>query len=364
MDEKVERLGLVLSGGGARGAYEVGVARYLADQHISPDVYSGASIGSLNAAFLASAKTIQDGSRHLLDIWQSIEKEKIIMPNNKDFVFGLFYSMLRRSSRNSPEIARIKTAYFETVERYFNSGKYLNFIETSPFPDFRNNSVFDNAPLRTLIEEEIGLPNLDKAKPLWISLFPTDGIMQDLVSLGLAETGIIDSKDSHYLLMQQLPKEERINALLASAAIPLLFESQTIQGREYVDGGLGNWMEGTGNTPITPILQTGCEWCIVVHLVNGSTWDRNKYQNCTIIEVRPEKDIHPEGQIKSLLHFEPDRIGQWIEQGYEDAQRCIGNCITALKTRSLGYQARKERDDSIARLNTDNFKSSINKLKK
>ena len=59
MVAKMSKLGLVLSGGGAKGAYHVGILKYLAEQHIQPQAISGASIGSLNGAIVASACDIE-----------------------------------------------------------------------------------------------------------------------------------------------------------------------------------------------------------------------------------------------------------------------------------------------------------------
>ena len=49
-------LALVLSGGGARAAYQVGVLRYLAREFpaVIPDILTGVSAGGINAAFLAA----------------------------------------------------------------------------------------------------------------------------------------------------------------------------------------------------------------------------------------------------------------------------------------------------------------------
>ena len=60
--EKKERIGLVLSGGGARGAYEAGVMSVLGPaldrRGERPTIYIGTSVGAVNAAYLASAATL------------------------------------------------------------------------------------------------------------------------------------------------------------------------------------------------------------------------------------------------------------------------------------------------------------------
>ncbi|NMG21810.1 patatin-like phospholipase family protein [Brasilonema bromeliae] len=65
MTTKPYRVGLVLSGGGARGAYHVGVIKYLADMNISIDAVAGASIGALNGAVVAAAPNLQEASTRL-----------------------------------------------------------------------------------------------------------------------------------------------------------------------------------------------------------------------------------------------------------------------------------------------------------
>ena len=61
MPERKTKLGLVLSGGGAKGAYEVGVIRALAEYGIEPQVVSGASIGAINGSIVASSSDIAQG---------------------------------------------------------------------------------------------------------------------------------------------------------------------------------------------------------------------------------------------------------------------------------------------------------------
>jgi len=66
---------LVLSGGGANGAYEVGVLqRILGEKSVHYDVLVGTSVGALNAAFLSQFPRGEEAkaSRYLTEIWESI----------------------------------------------------------------------------------------------------------------------------------------------------------------------------------------------------------------------------------------------------------------------------------------------------
>ena len=51
---KEVKIGLVLAGGGAKGAYQSGVVKYLAEIDFAPHIIAGTSIGALNGAILAS----------------------------------------------------------------------------------------------------------------------------------------------------------------------------------------------------------------------------------------------------------------------------------------------------------------------
>ncbi|UZD64629.1 patatin-like phospholipase family protein [Marinobacter sp. AN1] len=66
------KLGLVLSGGGAKGAYQAGVLRYLAEQDIQPDAVSGASIGSLNGSVVAGSRNVHEAAETLERVWHEV----------------------------------------------------------------------------------------------------------------------------------------------------------------------------------------------------------------------------------------------------------------------------------------------------
>src|SRR5688572_15246969 len=77
----IAKTGLVLSGGGMRGAYEVGVVAGIAEvldiqaDEAGPlfDVFSGTSVGAINATyFAANADRADHGVQRLADVWQSL----------------------------------------------------------------------------------------------------------------------------------------------------------------------------------------------------------------------------------------------------------------------------------------------------
>src|SRR5687768_5260495 len=80
------RIGLVLSGGGARGAYEAGVMSVLLPmlerRGERPSIYIGTSVGAVNAAYHAAAAHIpaEQEAQGGIDRWRQVQKSTIIRP--------------------------------------------------------------------------------------------------------------------------------------------------------------------------------------------------------------------------------------------------------------------------------------------
>ena len=73
-------IGVVLSGGGNRGALEAGALIALFEHGIKPDILVGTSAGAMNSAFLATDPTFE-GARKLADIWRAVKREDIFPGN-------------------------------------------------------------------------------------------------------------------------------------------------------------------------------------------------------------------------------------------------------------------------------------------
>src|SRR5262249_10574808 len=88
------RLALVLSGGGARGAYEAGVLRYLREDlagdlggQVQFDIVCGTSVGGIHACFVAGTADIAHAQGRLLaDRWESLVLENVVHFGVKEFL--------------------------------------------------------------------------------------------------------------------------------------------------------------------------------------------------------------------------------------------------------------------------------------
>ncbi|MBE0472478.1 MAG: patatin-like phospholipase family protein [Methyloprofundus sp.] len=311
------KVGLTLSGGGAKGAYQVGVIKGLAKLGMQVDAISGASIGSLNGGVVASASNLNEAYVHLDKLWTELSNLQVIQANPSSFLLFLQKSGLKFNG------ALIRKAMA-------NIG-----LEPSHFIEERG--VLKEDPLRLMLDKFLDQEALNSGTPLYVSVYESEGFLHDIVSAIPSLLHLSNGKDSEFFHIQSLPVDEQKEALLASAAIPFLFEPKKIGGKIYSDGGLGGWKNSQGNTPVTPLINNGCDVIIVSHLEDGSLWDRNQFPNTTFIEVRPQANISRNtgllGGAKDILGFEPSNVQSWINQGYQDTLHCVGRVYKALSSR-------------------------------
>ncbi|MBA7898508.1 patatin-like phospholipase family protein [Escherichia marmotae] len=304
------KIGLVLSGGGAIGAYEGGVVKALAECGVQINMVSGASIGALNGAILASSASLSEAAERLENLWRYLGNNKVLSPDISTYVSLLI--KFASAMKLSPGVGL--------------AGMLFNMFTAKP-PSF-----YSDEPLMTLIERYLDIDSLAKGLPLYVSLYPTKGVMQDLFDCISAELGMGDTQNSIFRHVQSLPREQQKEALLASAALPLLFTPREVQGTMYSDGGIGGWKKMQGNTPAMPLIENGCNMLIVTHLSDGSLWDREEFPNATIIEIRPRRKLKGDGR-GGLLSFTAGDIDSWYQQGYEDTMLTMERILKPLVAR-------------------------------
>lgn len=125
--------------------------------------------------------------------------------------------------------------------------------------------------------------------------------------------------------------EIKKRVLLASSAIPIVFESVNIDGEWYVDGGANG-----DNIPVKPLEREQLDCIIVIHLSDKPAVITS-YQG-TVIEVFPTESLG--GFIEGTMDFNPCSISKRIEHGYEDTKRMLINladrCCSLKKTDEAG----------------------------
>ncbi len=230
-DNKEKRFAIVLSGGGARGAYEVGVLKYIfsdfpRETGIKPhfDIFCGTSVGAIHIAFLASyIRQIEENIRILISIWEKMKMETY-MKVNFSFIFEVFRGGKRKSS-NEDNINMIKRALFDVSNLNTIISKGINW-------EMINRNVVDG-----IIHS--------------VCIFATH-IASGITRAFINSREIISEwkKDPFVDFKQVAFRPEHV---LASAAIPIIFPPVKIDGEWYCDGGVRL------NTPLSPAIRLGAD---------------------------------------------------------------------------------------------------------
>ena len=204
-----KRINLALQGGGSHGAFTWGVLdRLLEDERLEIEGISGTSAGAMNAAALAQGYVDggREGARKSLDkFWHRISDFARYSPLQRSLIDKL---MGNWNLDTSPAYMML-----DTIGRAFSP------YQTNPL---------NWHPIRTVLEEEIDIKRIRKCKE--INLF---------VSATNVRTGKIRVFDR---------KDMTIDALLASACLPTVFQAIEIDGDPYWDGGY------MGNPAIYPLI--------------------------------------------------------------------------------------------------------------
>jgi NTE family protein len=327
------KLGIVLSGGGAKGAYEAGFLKALSEFNIQPDVIAGTSIGALNGAIYSANKNTKGVSIFLEQIWQDLANTPALQPDKKK-VFKNIVEVITFFSPLAPvsKVARV-------VSYAISKGK-------------DKEGILSTTPISNVLEQYSSIEKILTGLPFYVGVTKSDGNAVDFLRLlNLENTGLTD-----YLKIQSLNKDEIYKAILASAALPIAFDAQKINGIQYRDGCLGSLNNEWGNTPAKPlIIEEKCTNLIVCHLNEGSYFNRHDpiFRDVAIIEIRPKNETF--SSMLDPLRFSVDKIDIWMQQGYEDSKRILSESFQALDGKYERVKSEIQSDYAIERLKSKKF---------
>lgn len=333
---KEPKLGLVLSGGGAKGAYEVGVIRALAELGIEPEVISGASIGSVNGAIVAGASSIRAAADELSMVWSGIDSKKILkagMPTKRMLALTGLHALVRRYLNMNPVTFFASLAGDRVLGKLFKP------------EDLAVVAMLDQSPLEEILEQTVDFSHLcsTSSRDFHVALFQggesdTPDFWKPLAKY------FIGAGKSEFKKIKDYSSQEALKLIMASAAIPVAYKPIKVDGNWYYDGGMGDRVNVQGNTPATPLLTSGCTHAIVVMLGNGVLWDRYEWPDVTVLEIRPKEDMRG---LFAMLDFNPERIQELMAYGYRDAMESIGKVSNALGRRNLQSNAEVAMQSSV-----------------
>ncbi|MGH7272256.1 MAG: patatin-like phospholipase family protein, partial [Polyangiaceae bacterium] len=233
--QRARHVGLVLAGGSARGAYEVGVVRYVLEEvsraigePVPIDIISGTSAGSINAMMLAAHADNALRGEMLARQWTRLELEDIVRPTPGE-VLRTVARWLGRSTRGDEK---------------------------------RGGGVLDPAGIERIVRA--GAPAGAIGEQIRTG---------HLSALSISTTHVASGKTVIFVQRQgggapawatdptmvARPAEIRAEHVLASAAVPLLFPAVRIDDHFYCDGGLRQ------NVPLSPARRLGADGLIVIN---------------------------------------------------------------------------------------------------
>jgi NTE family protein len=233
------KLALVLSGGGARGAYEAGVLNYIRTMMPTPvkrrhfDIQCGASVGAINTCFMVATAHDYDLQAKLLrELWENVRDSNIYRTNIKavlGFVTRSSASVLWKFIRGSAG----------------SSLHFPGFLDTEPFLPF----------ISTLFPWKMISKNIKAGMVQALSIVATN-VLTGRMELFVQKNPDCEYHGDHVVHFTKIrPEHAR-----ASAAIPVIFPTVLIDGIPYTDGGLRL------NTPLSPAIHLGADKILVIGL--------------------------------------------------------------------------------------------------
>lgn len=220
--------GLVLSGGGVRGSYQIGAYLALKKSGIRFNAVVGTSIGSFNASMIASHE-----ERKLLSFWENIDMAKFLEIDPVLTEKGLD--------------AKTITAFFKTAEE-----------------KIRNNG-FNVQPLRD------ELTNMLKERKL----------RRSNINFGLVTLNT-ETKEPLKVFIKDMPKGTVVDHILASCYLPVFKKEKLIDDNYYLDGGF------IDNCPVQMLESLGYDNIYAINLRAIGVVRKN---NAKVIEIKPSRNL-------------------------------------------------------------------------
>lgn len=276
---------LILSGGGVKGAYQLGMLRYLTEvRGLSWDLIAGISVGALNGSFIAQYKPEEQkyAVRNLEKVWRSIKGN------------GSIYR---------PWLPSIIPSFIGYVSSFWTGG------------------LFSTSPLRKLIKRSFSQKSLS---------YSGVKLLVGAVSVTTGKCKFAREHDKNLL-----------DWIIASSAFPVAFPPVEIDGDTWIDGGMRKDV-----SPLSLVLQDNPSEIdiLITNPIEHSLLPIEKSKGgalgiairtvqilneeifpATLIAACVAKGIKinvyaPDENLKvELLNFSPDIIANLIQKGYADA---------------------------------------------
>ena len=251
--------GLVLDGGGARGAYQIGAWKALKEAGVKISAVAGTSVGALNGALIC-----MDDLEKAEKIWSEME------------------------------FSRVMSVDDDWMRQFFQGEQKLGDILAELGRVFRDGGV-DAAPLRKLIHENV---DEEKIRGCGKEFFIVTFSLTDMKELELSVSDI---------------PEGRLEDFLLASAYLVGFKNEPMEdGKRYIDGGIFN------NVPADVLVEKG-----YTDLIEIRIYGPGREPRVNLPEDGEMYQIGPRVKLGSIIEFDRERSRQNMKIGYYDAKRML-----------------------------------------
>ena len=301
-------LALVLSGGGAKGAYEVGVWQVLEEEGIAPRVtaISGTSVGAINAALFATRPEAAE------TLWLENMGDVFILSTNR---IGKSIQKTVDTISNSVEVGKETGEAWKGIVHFALSTalRVADDAVGATMTDAEREGFIDSSRLAEVLAKSLPVE--------WPASAPEVYATATEKNTWTAKTWRINDE----------PQNRRVLILRASAAIPEGFDTVKIDGKTYVDGGWES--RGGDNVPLEPILERHPEikTAMIVYLDDEKHLNKNRFAKnralaaaagVHLVEIVPSENIGGafDGW-QGVFDASPETARHLIELGRSDARK-------------------------------------------
>ena len=299
-DIHTEPIGLVLEGGGGKGAYQIGVWKAMEERGIAKKItaVSGTSVGALNAALFATGDL-----ENAIKVWSNISPDMVLAPNT-------ISDLMKRAPAIAAMVLPIVDGVFsqEGLKNLMSKNIIPDKIKKFVGPVFATCAEMGYTGVRDIFTYDA--ERFDIGKTNGIDLLACNPRGFNMRKIDVRDISVDDAKRFD---IRKYSETDMIDILLASSAIPIIFPTVEIFGVKYCDGGMAD------NLPITPLYEIGIKHIIVVRLNDTQSMSYSQYPGAQITEVIPSESLG--NIISGTMNFTAENARKLIGLGYRDGMQ-------------------------------------------
>lgn len=254
--------GLILEGGGAKGAYHIGAYKAIMEMGIEIGGVAGTSVGALNGAMF-----VQGDFEKAYELWANMTYSKVINADDREI------EKVKKGNMNKEDITNLVQKIKGVI----------------------NDKGLDVTPLKNLLNEVV---NEEKVR--------NSGKDFGIVTVSLTDLKPVE------LYIEDIPEGKLVDYLMASAYFPA-FKREKIDGKEFIDGGLYD------NLPITLLSDKGYKDLIAIRTHGPGRLKKVDDTGLNISYISPIEDLG------GTLQFENEMAKNAIQLGYFDGLKVFRN---------------------------------------